>query len=262
MRHIRGGSASPGNAHGGTRPTALGGTRPPHRVFQSLCGPGSAPVAFLPARTRLLIFITLLGFAGSLVLAAQQPPADGPTYVKGDNLVRPANYREWVFIGSGLGLTYDQGADSNTTFTNVFVNPAAYRGFMNTGRWPDKSVFVLEFRASATEAPPNTNGRFQTRLVGLEAEVKDARFPDGWAFYNFRLKAEATGKPEATGKAEATVRLDAAAVADSVAPLAGKDVASCVDCHTKNTAVERTFVQFYPTLLEVARAKGTVKPGF
>lgn len=185
-----------------------------------------------------------------------QPPADGPTYVKGDNLVRPANYREWVFIGSGLGLTYDQGANSSTTFTNVFVNPAAYRGFMNTGRWPDKSVFVLEFRASATEAPPNTNGRFQTRLVGLEAEVKDARFADGWAFYNFRLK------PEATGTADARATAGAAVMGDSAAPLAGKDVVSCVECHTKNTAVERTFVQFYPTLLEVARAKGTVKAGF
>ena len=178
-----------------------------------------------------------------------QQPVDGPTYVNGTNLVRPANYREWVFIGSGLGMTYDASA-GGTTFTNVFVNPAAYRGFMSTGRWPDRSVFVLEFRASATEAPPNTAGRFQTRLVGLEAEVKDAQFADGWAFYNFRLKPEAAPQGEATN------------LADSVAPLAGKDVASCVECHTKSTAVERTFVQFYPTLLEVARAKGTVKPGF
>ena len=41
-------------------------------------------------------------------------------------------------------------------------------------------------------------------------------------------------------------------------PLAGDKVAPCVECHTKNTAVERTFVQFYPTLLEVARSKGTL----
>ena len=190
------------------------------------------------------------GFAATVALSAQQAPVDGPQYVNQDHLVRPANYREWVFIGSGIGLTYDQGANSNTTFTNVFVNPAGYRGFMNTGRWPDKSVFVLEFRASATEAPPNTTGRYQTRLVGLEAEVKDARFPDGWAFYNFRLK------PQAAAPA------GPAPLADSVAPLAGQDVTSCVECHTKNTAVERTFVQFYPTLLEVARAKGTVKTGF
>lgn len=203
-------------------------------------GPDSVPARFGRARTRHLGLIVVLTIAWSLAVVAQQP-VDGPQYVNGNNLVRPANYREWVFIGSGLGLTYDAAA-GNTTFTNVFVNPAAYRAFMNTGRWPDKSVFVLEFRASATEAPPNTNGRFQTRLVGLEAEVKDSRFPDGWAFYNFRLKAEAT--------------------ADSAPPLAGQDVASCVECHTKSTAVERTFVQFYPTLLEVARAKGTVKPGF
>jgi len=169
-------------------------------------------------------------------LSAQQQPADGPQYTNGNTLVRPANYREWVFIGSGLGLTYDKSTNS-TTFTNVFVNPAAYRGFMSTGQWPDKSLFVLEFRASATEAPPNTTGRYQTRLVGVEAEVKDARFADGWAFYQFRGS-------------------------DTAAPLAGQDVASCVECHSKNTAVERTFVQFYPTLLEVARARGTVKPGF
>lgn len=174
-------------------------------------------------------------FVWSVSLGAQQP-IDGPQYGNGNSLVRPANYREWIFLGAGLGMTYDASA-AGTTFTNVFVNPAAYRAFMNTGRWPDKSVFVLEFRASATEAPPNTAGRFQTRLVGIEAEVKDARFPDGWAFYNFRG-------------------------ADSAAPLAGQDVASCVECHTKNTAVERTFVQFYPTLLDVARAKGTLKPGF
>src|SRR5688572_27404475 len=79
-------------------------------------------------------------FAWSQTIGAQAP-TDGPQYVNKDHLVRPANYREWVFIGSGLGLTYDEGAASNTTFTNVFVNPAAYRGFMSTGRWPDKSVF-------------------------------------------------------------------------------------------------------------------------
>jgi hypothetical protein len=186
-------------------------------------------------RTLHLCLVIAMAVVWSFAVAAQ-PPIDGPQYGNGNALVRPANYREWVFLGAGLGMTYDASA-AGTTFTNVFVNPAAYRGFMNTGRWPDKSVFVLEFRASATDAPPNTNGRFQTRLVGIEAEVKDAKFPDGWAFYNFRG-------------------------ADSAAPLAGQDVASCVECHSKNTAVERTFVQFYPTLLEVARAKGTLKPGF
>ncbi len=112
---------------------------------------------------------------------------------------------------------------------------------METGAWPDGSVFVLEFRASASEGSINKAGRFQTNLVFLEAEVKDSRFPDGWAFYRF-------------GPGN-----DLAKVAE---PLADAAVAPCVECHSQHAAVERTFVQFYPTLLEIARSKGTLKPGF
>jgi hypothetical protein len=113
---------------------------------------------------------------------------------------------------------------------------------MKTGTWPDRTMFVLEFRASTGEGSINKAGRFQTQLVGLEAEVKDSRFPDGWAFFNFMPNGPTV------------------APLNSVEPI--KDDATCVECHTKNTAVERTFVQFYPTLLEVARKMGTVKPGF
>ena len=35
--------------------------------------------------------------------------------------------------------------------------------------------------------------------------------------------------------------------------------AGCFACHSKNAAVENTFVQFYPTLIPVAKAKGTLK---
>ena len=38
--------------------------------------------------------------------------------------------------------------------------------------------------------------------------------------------------------------------------------ASCYACHATHTAVENTFVQFYPTLFEVAREKGTIKPTY
>ena len=180
--------------------------------------------------------------AASVALYAQQSQRDGPRY-DGSRLVRPVDYREWPFLGSGLGLTYDNsnGANAAPPFTNVFVNPSSYRRFIETGVWPNQTVFVLESRRSETNAAPNVGGRFQGEMLGLEAEVKDARFPDGWAFFNF-------------GRAPA---LDTA-----VAPLTGNAVTACVECHTQHTAVERTFVQFYPTLLEVARRKGTLKPGF
>jgi hypothetical protein len=180
-------------------------------------------------------------------LQAQQPAADGPRYQNGNHLVRPADYREWPFLGAGLGLTYDaepgSGAQrmSPQNFSNVFVNPSSYRHFMQTGTWKDGTVFVLEFRASATGTMPNTTGRFQTDLMALEAEVKDSRFANGWAYFEF-------------GRGNA--------IRDVAEPLTGQREAGCIDCHTKHTAVERTFVQFYPTLLEVAKAKKTVKPGY
>jgi hypothetical protein len=180
--------------------------------------------------------------AAALALHAQQPQRDGPLY-DGTRLVRPVDYHEWPFLGSGLGLTYNEGNAANAAppFTNVFVNPSSYRSFMETGTWPNQTVFVLESRRSETNAAPNVGGRFQGEMLGLEAEVKDTRFPDGWAFFNF-------------GRAPA---LDSAAAA-----LTGDAVRPCVECHTQHTAVERTFVQFYPTLLEVARRKGTLKPAF
>ena len=38
--------------------------------------------------------------------------------------------------------------------------------------------------------------------------------------------------------------------------------ATCYACHSTNGAVENTFVQFYPTLLEVATRKGTLRESY
>ena len=192
----------------------------------------------------LFAFGAIYAVAFSLTVSGQQNADDGPRYQNGMQLVRPQNYREWRFLGSGVGMTYATlGALSVNapSFGNVFVNPSSYQSFLQTGRWPDRTIFILETRASSTEGSIVKGGRFQAALAGMEAEVKDSRFPDGWAFFNF-------------GSAQQ--------LRDASAPLAGDAVSGCVDCHTKNTAVERTFVQFYPTLLEVARKMGTLKPGF
>ncbi len=197
-------------------------------------------------RLSLLLCWPLCSFliTGCSASEEQQTVSDGPSYLNGTSLVRPVDYREWPFIGSALGLTYETktaSPDAPPTFTNVFVNPSSHRAFMETGVWPSGTVFVLEFRRSQTDAAPNKGGRFQGNLLRLEAEVKDSRFSDGWAFFNFGRGTDLT---------------------EAAAPLSGDAAARCVECHTEETAVERTFVQFYPTLLEVARQKGTLKPGF
>src|SRR5262245_25482069 len=139
---------------------------------------------------RLFLTAVTAAAALALPLVARAQAADGPQYENDKNLVLPADYRSWPFLGAGLGMTYDGergtlGQAPDPRFTHAFVNPSAYRHFMETGAWPDGSVFVLEFRGSRSEGSINKAGRFATDLVFLEAEVKDSRFPDGWAFYRF-----------------------------------------------------------------------------
>ena len=172
------------------------------------------------------------------------PAAEGPAYTAAGELVRPLDYREWVFLSSGLGMTYgpaQPAANRPPMFDNVFVIRDAYRAFMNTGRWPDKTMFVLEIRRSLENVSINNGGRTQGDVAFIEVAVKDVeRFKDtgGWAYFNF-------------GGGER--------LANAVAPLAA--TASCYSCHASNAAVEHTFVQFYPDLFAAAKKHGTLKPG-
>lgn len=173
---------------------------------------------------------------------AQAPATGGPQYAADEKLVRPTDYREWVYLTSGLGMTYGpaQSTSAAGNFDNVFVNRSSYTQFMNTGKWPDKTMFVLEIRGAEDHVSINNGGRTQGALLAIEAEVKDqTRFPGGWAYFNFG------GAPN---------------LAATAAPLPA--TASCYSCHKANTAVEQTFVQFYPTLMEVARRMGTVRADY
>jgi len=165
----------------------------------------------------------------------------GPRFTASGELVRPEDYREWIFLSSGLGMTYGpNAAEGEPRFDNVLVNPEAYRAFLASGRWPDGTMFALEVRHSASEGSINRGGHFQTELAAVEFEVKDeGRFPGKWAYFGFRNESGTLAK---------TAR-----------PLPA--TSGCMACHSANGAVENTFVQFYPTLIEVARQKGTLKRG-
>jgi hypothetical protein len=78
------------------------------------------------------------GIVFSLAIQAQQAPADGPRYVNGTNLVRPADYREWTFLAAGLGMTYEPASGAQSTapqlFSYVFVNPSSYPTLLEVAR--------------------------------------------------------------------------------------------------------------------------------
>jgi hypothetical protein len=182
---------------------------------------------------RLLFLMPLL----CLMLPAASDDS-GPRFTADGKLQFPDNYREWVWLSSGLGMSYGPAAQSmrneEPPFDNVFVNPSSYRAFLKTGTWPDKTIFVLEIRSSQSKGSINRNGHFQGVVRAVEVEVKDAeRFAGKWGFFGFESGNAAAKQIPAT--------------------------AGCYSCHSQKGAVDNTFVQFYPTLIDVARQKKTFR---
>jgi hypothetical protein len=162
-----------------------------------------------------------------------------PQYSGDEKMAVPADYRDWVFLTSSLDLNYSTTDDPGRMhmLDNVFVNPDAYKAFLKTGSWPDQTVLVKENRMAESAGTLSKSGRFQTGVMNLEIHVKDqARFPGGWAFF-----------VSSDGKAAGTLKPQSA---------------NCYSCHGDHGAVDTTFVQFYPTLLPVARDKGTLSAGY
>ena len=197
---------------------------------------------------RLSILLCLV--AGLLVITgshngsmAQPAPksSNDPAYTGDGKLVFPSNYREWIYLSSGLDMDYSPTVNfaEHDMFDNVFVNQEAYHSFVQTGTWPDKTMFVLEGRMAASKGSINKSGHYQTTdIMTRSVHIKDAsRFAatGGWAFFG-------VGDNGSTG-------------------LIPKE-ASCYSCHSAHAAVDSTFVQFYPTLVDIARQKGTFSQGY
>lgn len=155
-----------------------------------------------------------------------------------DTLLRPGAYREWVFVGSSLGLRYSPAAEKSAstespTFGNVYLNPAAYRQFQRRGTFPEGTVLVLEIASATTKREQGLQGTHQQDFTALEVAVKDSRrFKEGWAYFSFdgdngRLKDKATPFPRK----------------------------ACFECHHTKAATDHVFTQFYPVLRAIQPPK-------
>jgi hypothetical protein len=190
---------------------------------------------------RRLLFLLCLT---TLLLAQDTPKAatgstNVPTYTADSQLIFPTNYREWIYLTTGIDMDYnpDLSMADHSMFDNVFVNPEAYKAFLATGTWPDKTMLVLEGRMAANKGSINQKGHYQSGDVMVRSvHLKDeSRFPGKWAFFG-----DNDGKPSKQIPTNAP----------------------CYSCHQDHGAVDTTFVQFYPTLIEIAKKKGTLAPGY
>jgi hypothetical protein len=185
-----------------------------------------------------IVKMTLLLATLLVPLAVPVQEKTDPQYTSDGQLQLPEHYREWVYLTSGFDMSYAASMDTadHHMFDNVFVNPASYQAFQNTGTWPDKTEMVLEVRNAQGKGSINQKGNYQGKLMAVEVHVKDEkRFPGKWAFFGF-----GDGK---TAKMIPTT-------------------ADCYSCHADHAAVDTTFVQFYPTLLPIAGSKGTFSAGY
>ena len=135
----------------------------------------------------------------SVAVAAEwstAPATDmGPTYTADGKLKYPVNYREWVFLSSGIDMSYTARATGHSMFDNVFAEPSAYREFMRTGTWPDGTQLLLEVRGAAERGSINQHGKFQTdEIMGTEVHVKDVKRYQGQGAGPFSTSAT-RGRP-------------------------------------------------------------------
>jgi len=205
-------------------------TQPPaHFIVREVCVRAIAWIlAALPCA-----WLTL----GAVAFAVEYD-SPAPQFTSGGELKRPTDYREWVFLSAGLDMSYSsEQMPNHHAFDNVFVNPSAYRSFLNTGRWPDDTMLLIETRAGASKGSINKRGAFETtEVMGLEVHVKDSkRFKGSWAFFSFDDATTAKMIPQTE---------------------------QCYSCHAAHAAVDTTFVQFYPTLIDTATAKGTLSANY
>ncbi|MFZ3266592.1 MAG: cytochrome P460 family protein [Terriglobales bacterium] len=186
----------------------------------------------------------LLCLAGVMTIpvtpnAAAPKTSNAPEYTADGRLVFPANYREWIYLTTGMDMDYNPELMTmdHSMFDNVFVNPEAYRAFVATGTWPDKTILVLEGRRAANKGSINKKGHYQTTEVMVRSiHIKDeSHFPGKWAFVGFD-----------DGNVGKTISKEAV----------------CYSCHEQHAAVDTTFVQFYPTLLGIAEKKGTLSAAY
>jgi hypothetical protein len=190
--------------------------------------------------TRILAGALAVALVGGLTAAAvsrAETAAPAVSYTADGKLNYPKDYRTWVYLSSGMDMSYAErtGDVNQHVFDNVFVNRAAYDAYQKTGTWPDKTIFMLEVRRAGSRGSINKAGLYQTEVGGAEAHVKDKRFSSGWAFFPFNSAAPSTALAQTS---------------------------QCNQCHEKHGAVDTTFVQFYPTLMPKAQEMKTLAAAY
>ena len=196
----------------------------------------------MQTRRGVIGIVGVIGVVACQAVATSQqqgPPDDQlPRFAPGGQLLPPVGWEAWVMVGSSTGLSYaaappppPAAGAAPGMFHNVYVQPWAYREFVRTGAFPERTMFVLSFYEASRKSAPARAGFYEgDRMPGTEVHLKQRGIDKtGWGFFGF-----------GDGAAPATMIPGAA---------------PCYSCHATEAAHDQVFTQFYPPLRErLARA--------
>jgi hypothetical protein len=159
------------------------------------------------------------------------PPEMLPRFNPVGELLRPEGWEAWVLAGTSMGLGYTEPTtlpepgDAPGIFLNVYVQPWAYDRFMDSGEFPEGTMFVLAMAEPVTRVDPARRGFTMGEISMMEVHLKqEGLHESGWGFYGFG------------GEAESASMIDGEA--------------DCYSCHRDEAAYDQAFVQFYPMMRE------------
>ncbi len=198
------------------------------------------------ARSRPLVLLqALVGAVAALLMGgavADDSKKYEATFTANGELIRPAGWREWVFVGSPLTPnSLNGGSASFPEFHSVYIDPESWARWKKTGTFREGTMFAKELTLVGDTAATSGIGFFNGELQGFEIAHKDSkRYSEdtaGWAYYTFGHKPE----PYASSTA-------------------AQPTAACAVCHTAAAADDMVFTQYYP-ILRAAKDAGDAGAG-
>ncbi len=180
----------------------------------------------------LVTFIIIIGFV--VACSIQQDEKNYYQFTKKDELVRPVDYRTWVFAGTG---TSPLSLDSNVVFPdfqNIYIDPPSYAFWKENGYYREGTIFVKELIRKGETVSPIGKGFWQGEAYSLSATVKDStRFsyaPGGWEYFKF-------------------TDYDKGVLTASSPALGG----NCINCHSRTEAGYGPFTDLYMPLRDAKK---------
>jgi hypothetical protein len=167
--------------------------------------------------------------------AAATPTRYLPEYAADGSLKLPQGWRTWVFLGAPLTPNALNNGQANfPEFHNVYIEPASYAIYKETGEFPEGTIFFKELQLAmpgenpdGSRTEPSGRGYFPAAYNGADVTVKDSKKyaeTGGWGYYNFNHH-----EPKA-----------------ATAMPRPKD--ECASCHIASAKKDDVWTQFYPLL--------------